>query len=77
MYIKHAEEIAKYIESKFPDIPVYVAQDISVFASYRAVALCNDAVNEYIRLDNKRSMRYGPTIKLTRVEETEEKSNEQ
>lgn len=66
MYIKHAEEIAKYIESKYPDIPVYVAQDISVFATNRAAVMWNDMLNDYIRQECKR---YGPVIKMTRKEE--------
>lgn len=66
MFTKHAEEIAKYIESKFPDIPVYVAQDVSVFAANRAAVMWNDMLNDYIRQERKR---YGPVIKMTREEE--------
>ena len=58
MFEKHAEEIENYIESKFPDIPVYVAQDISVFATNRAIMISNDILKEYIKEEQKRLDRY-------------------
>ena len=58
MFEKHAEEIAKYIETKFPDIPVYVAQDISVFAANRAIMISNDILKKYINEEQKRLDRY-------------------
>lgn len=69
MFTKHAEEIAKYIESKFPDIPAHVAQDISVFAANRAVVICNDVLNDYIRQECKQLDRY---YKRHKKEETDD-----
>ena len=48
MFVKHAEEIAEYIKSKYPDIPVHARQDISAFAACRTAVVANDILREHI-----------------------------